>query len=151
MIDPKLLRATPEAVAANLARRGFKFDVAAYVNLEERRKAAQIEAERVRAERNATAKQVGMAKGRGEDAAPLIARGEQLAQQLVDAEAAINGVQAELDALQLGLPNLLQDSVPDGTDENANLEVRRWGTPRTFDFTPRDHVELGERLARRST
>ena len=151
MIDPKLLRATPEAVAANLARRGFKFDVAAYVNLEERRKAAQIEADRVRAERNATAKQVGMAKGRGEDAAPLIARGEQLAQQLVDAEAAINGVQAELDALQLGLPNLLQDSVPDGTDENANREVRRWGTPRTFDFTPRDHVELGERLARRST
>ncbi|MFO1504373.1 MAG: serine--tRNA ligase [Steroidobacteraceae bacterium] len=148
MIDPKLLRATPEAVAANLARRGFKFDVAAYVNLEERRKAAQIEADRVRAERNATAKQVGMAKGRGEDAAPLIARGEQLAQQLVDAEAAINGVQAELDALQLGLPNLLQDSVPDGTDENANREVRRWGTPRTFDFTPRDHVELGERLAR---
>jgi len=148
VIDPKLLRATPEAVAANLARRGFKFDVAAYVNLEERRKAAQIEADRVRAERNATAKQVGMAKGRGEDAAPLIARGEQLAQQLVDAEAAINGVQAELDALQLGLPNLLQDSVPDGTDENANREVRRWGTPRTFDFTPRDHVELGERLAR---
>ena len=148
MIDPKLLRASPEVVAANLARRGFKFDVQAFVSLEERRKAAQIEADRLRAERNATAKQVGMAKGRGEDAAPLIARGEQLAQQLVDAEAAINGVQAELDALQMGLPNLLQDSVPEGTDENSNKEVRRWGTPRSFDFTPKDHVELGERLGR---
>jgi seryl-tRNA synthetase len=148
VIDPKLLRASPEVVAVNLARRGFRFDVQAFVALEERRKAAQIESDRVRAERNATAKQVGMAKGKGEDAAPLIARGEQLAQQLVDAEAAINGVQAELDALQMGLPNLLQDSVPEGADENANLEVRRWGTPRTFDFTPRDHVELGERLAR---
>jgi seryl-tRNA synthetase len=148
VIDPKLLRASPEVVAANLARRGFKFDVQAFVSLEERRKATQIEADRLRAERNATAKQVGMAKGRGEDAAPLIARGEQLAQQLVDAEAAINGVQAELDALQMGLPNLLQDSVPEGADENANREVRRWGTPRSFDFTPRDHVELGERLGR---
>jgi seryl-tRNA synthetase len=148
VIDPKLLRASPEVVAANLARRGFKFDVQAFVSLEERRKATQIEADRLRAERNATAKQVGMAKGKGEDAAPLIARGEQLAQQLVDAEAAINGVQAELDALQMGLPNLLQDSVPEGADENANREVRRWGTPRSFDFTPRDHVELGERLGR---
>ena len=74
MIDPKLLRASPEVVAANLARRGFKFDVPAYLSLEERRKAAQIEADRVRAERNATAKQVGMAKGKGEDAAPIIAR-----------------------------------------------------------------------------
>ncbi len=116
MIDPKLLRASPEVVAANLARRGFKFDVQAFVSLEDRRKAAQIEADRVRAERNATARQVGMAQGKGEDAAPLIARGEQLAQQLVDAEAAINGVQAELDALQMGLPNLLQDSVPAGAD-----------------------------------
>ena len=148
MIDPKLLRASPDVVAANLARRGFNFDVPAFTSLEDRRKTAQIEADRLRAERNANAKQVGMAKGKGEDAAPLIARGEQLAQQLVDAEAAINGVQAELDALQMGLPNLLQESVPQGTDESANLEIRRWGTPRTMDFTPRDHVELGERLAR---
>ena len=148
MIDPKLLRASPDVVAANLARRGFNFDVPAFASLEDRRKTAQIEADRLRAERNANAKQVGMAKGKGEDAAPLLARGELLAQQLVEAEAAINGVQAELDALQMGLPNLLQESVPQGTDESANLEIRRWGTPRTMDFTPRDHVELGERLAR---
>jgi seryl-tRNA synthetase len=148
VIDPKLLRASPDVVAANLARRGFNFDVPAFASLEDRRKTAQIEADRLRAERNANAKQVGMAKGKGEDAAPLLARGELLAQQLVEAEAAINGVQAELDALQMGLPNLLQESVPQGTDESANLEIRRWGTPRTMDFTPRDHVELGERLAR---
>jgi seryl-tRNA synthetase len=148
VIDPKLLRSSPEVVAANLARRGFRLDVQALTALEERRKSAQIEADRVRAERNAIAKQVGMAKGKGEDAAPLIARGEQLAQQLVAAEAGINSVQAELDTLQLGLPNLLQDSVPEGADETANIEVRRWGTPREFSFKPRDHVELGEALGR---
>jgi len=148
VIDPKLLRASPDAVAANLARRGFRLDVQSLAALEERRKSAQIEADRLRAERNATAKQVGMAKGKGEDTAPLIARGEQLAQQLVSAEAAITAIQAELDALQMGLPNLLQDSVPNGADETANVELRRWGTPRQFDFPPRDHVELGEALDR---
>ncbi|HXS31722.1 MAG TPA: serine--tRNA ligase, partial [Steroidobacteraceae bacterium] len=148
MIDPKLLRGSLDAVAANLARRGFAFDVQVYAGLEERRKGAQIEADRLRADRNATAKQVGMAKGRGEDVAPLLAHGEQLGQQLVDAEAAISNVQAELEELQLGLPNLLQESVPPGAEESANVEVRRWGTPRSFDFKPRDHVELGESLAR---
>src|SRR5690606_22039062 len=147
-IDPKLLRASPELVAANLARRGFVLDVSQLVAIEERRKSAQVEADRLRAERNANAKQVGMAKGRGEDVAPLLARGEQLARELVGAEAAIEAVQAELEALQLGLPNLLQDDVPDGRDEAANVELRRWGTPRTLDFKPRDHVELGERLGR---
>ncbi|MEJ0100570.1 MAG: serine--tRNA ligase [Pseudomonadota bacterium] len=148
MIDPKLLRSAPAEVAANLARRGFKLDVAAFTQLEERRKAAQIEADRLRAERNANAKKVGMAKGKGEDVAPLIAHGEQLGTQLVAAEAAINSVQEEIETLSLVLPNLLQETVPDGADENANLEVRRWGTPRSFDFTPRDHVELGEKLGR---
>jgi len=148
VIDPKLLRASPDLVAANLARRGFVLDVSQLVAIEERRKSAQVEADRLRAERNANAKQVGMAKGRGEDVAPLLARGEQLARELVGAEAAIEAVQAELEALQLGLPNLLQDDVPDGRDEAANVELRRWGTPRTLDFKPRDHVELGERLGR---
>jgi seryl-tRNA synthetase len=147
MIDPKLLRGSPDEVARNLARRGFVLDVAALGALEERRKAAQIESDRLRAERNATARSVGQGKSRGEDVSALLAQGERLGNQLVAAEAAINNVQAELDALQLGLPNLLQDSVPDGSDENANVELRRWGTPRTFGFEPRDHVDLGERLA----
>ncbi len=148
MIDPKLLRSAPQDVARNLARRGYTLDVAALAALEDRRKLAQVEADRLRAERNAVAKQVGMAKGRGEDTAALLARGEAIGGELQAAEASIGAVQAELDALQLGLPNLLQDSVPDGRDETANVELRRWGTPRVLDFEPLDHVALGEALGR---
>ncbi|MET0292701.1 MAG: serine--tRNA ligase [Steroidobacteraceae bacterium] len=148
MIDPKLLRSDPEAVARNLARRKFPFDVAAFRLQEEQRKELQIEVDRVRAERNAVAKSVGQAKAKGQDVAPLLAQGEALGAQLAETDARFQSVQAELDRWQLGLPNLLQDSVPDGADESANVEVRRWGTPRQLDFTARDHVELGERLAK---
>ena len=147
MIDPKLLRTDPDAVARNLARRGYTLDVAALKALEEKRKPWQVEVDRLRAERNANAKAVGAAKGRGEDVSALIARGEGLIAGLGAAEAALAAVQAELEQWQLGLPNLLHASVPDGHDESANLEVRRWGEPRHFAFQPRDHVELGERLA----
>ncbi|HVW69660.1 MAG TPA: serine--tRNA ligase [Steroidobacteraceae bacterium] len=146
MIDPKLLRSDPEAVARNLARRGYTLDVEALKTLEERRKPFQVEADRLRAERNANAKAVGMAKGRGEDVAPLLAKGEQLTRDLAKAEEDLTAVQAELEQWQLGLPNLLHESVPDGKDESANVEVRRWGEPRRFDFKPRDHIEIGERL-----
>ncbi len=146
MLDTKLLRSDPAAVAANLARRGFILDVAAFSALEERRKAAQVESDRVRAERNANAKAVGMAKGRKEDATALLARAEELTRQLESSDAAINAVQAELDNLLLGIPNLLHESVPEGRDESANQELRRWGEPRKFDFTPKDHVEIGENL-----
>jgi seryl-tRNA synthetase len=146
MIDPKQLRADPQAVAANLARRGFQLDVAAFSALEEKRKSAQVESDRVRAERNANAKAVGIAKGRKEDATALLARAEELTRQLEASDAAINAVQAELDALLLGIPNLLHESVPEGRDESANQEIRRWGEPRNFDFKPKDHVELGEAL-----
>jgi seryl-tRNA synthetase len=145
LLDAKQLRSDPNAVATNLARRGFTLDVAAFQALEERRKSAQIESDRVRAERNANAKAVGMAKGKGEDASALLKRAEELTSQLAASDAAINAVQAELDAWQLGLPNLLHESVPEGRDESANQEVRRWGDPRKFDFTPKDHVELGEK------
>jgi seryl-tRNA synthetase len=146
VIDPKLLRSDPAAVAQNLARRGYVLDVAALQALEEKRKPFAVEVDRLRAERNAQAKAVGMAKGRGEDVAPLIARSEGLARELAQAEAALAQVQAELEAWQLGIPNLLHESVPDGRDESANREVRRWGEPRKLSFKPRDHVELGERL-----
>ena len=146
MLDAKQLRADPASVAANLARRGFSLDVAAYTQLEEQRKVAQVESDRVRAERNANAKAVGMAKGKGEDASALLARAEELTHQLATSDAAIAKVQQELDAWQLGLPNTLHASVPEGRDESANVEVRKFGTLRTFDFTPKDHVELGERL-----
>jgi seryl-tRNA synthetase len=146
MLDAKQLRTDPAAVAANLARRGFNLDLAAYTQLEERRKVAQIESDGVRAERNANAKAVGMAKGKGEDASGLLARAEELTHRLATSDAAIAKVQQELDVWQLGLPNTLHASVPEGRDESANVEVRKSGTPRTFDFTPKDHVELGERL-----
>ena len=146
MIDPKLLRSDPDAVARNLARRGFKLDVEALKALEEKRKPYQVESDRVRSERNANAKAVGMAKGKGQDVAPLIAKGEQLTQELAQAEANLVAVQEELEHWQLGLPNLLHESVPEGLDETANVEVRRWGEPKKFSFKPKDHIEVGEKL-----
>ena len=146
MIDPKLLRTDPESVARNLARRGFDLDVTALKALEERRKPWAVEVDRLRAERNTNAKAVGLAKGRGEDVGALIAKGESLTAVLSQAEAALAAVQEELEQWQLGLPNLLHDSVPDGRDEGANVELRRWGEPRHFTFKPRDHVAVGEHL-----
>jgi seryl-tRNA synthetase len=146
LLDSKQLRSDPDKVAANLARRGFALDVAAFNTLDERRKTAQIESDRVRAERNTNAKAVGMAKGKGDDASALLKRADELTGQLAASDAAIASVQSELDAWQLGLPNTLHESVPDGRDESANQEVRRWGEPRKFEFTPKDHVELGEKL-----
>jgi seryl-tRNA synthetase len=147
MLDTKLLRSDPDAVARNLARRGFVLDVARFRRLEERRKAAQVAADETRSARNAHAKKVGMAKGKGEDITALLEEGNALARKLEGLDEELVAVQAEFDELVLGLPNLLHDSVPDGRDETANVEVRRWGTPRQFDFTPLDHVAIGEQLA----
>jgi seryl-tRNA synthetase len=146
VLDSKQLRSDPAAAATNLARRGFNLDVAAFNALEERRKSTQVESDRVRAERNANAKAVGMAKGKGEDASALLQRAEELTGQLTASDAAIASVQASLDAMLLGIPNLLHSSVPDGRDESANQEIRRWGEPRKFDFEAQDHVALGEKL-----
>ena len=144
MIDPRLLRTETEAVAANLARRGFTLDVAKLRRLEEQRKQAQTEAERLRNERNVHAKTAGKAKAAGQDIAPLIAQSEALGSALDAAERRLASVQQELEELQLGLPNLLHESVPGGRDETANVEVRRSGEPRRFAFEPRDHLALGE-------
>ena len=146
MLDPKLLRSDLSFVAAQLARRGFTLDTAAFAALEEQRKAAQIEADKLRAERNANAKAVGFAKSKREDAAALMAAGEQLGKQLLGVEERLESIQSQVNELQMGLPNILHQSVPDGRDENANVEVRRWGEPRRFSFQPKDHVALGERI-----
>src|SRR5262245_10911164 len=127
VIDVKLLRSDPDAVARNLARRGFVLDVSALKALDERRKQAQIENDRLRAERNAHAKAVGIARSKGEDIAPLIAKGEQLTQSLAGVDQALAELQTELDRWLSGLPNLLHESVPEGKDETGNVEVRRWG------------------------
>ena len=143
MIDPRLLRTEPDKVAENLARRGFRLDVAAFSALEEQRKQLQIEADRLRNERNTQAKAVGKAKASGQDIAPLLAHAESLGKELQATEARLAEVQAQLDQILLGLPNLLDASVPAGRDETANVEVSRWGEPRNFDFEAKDHVALG--------
>jgi seryl-tRNA synthetase len=146
MLDPKLLRSDPAAVAANLARRGFNLDVARLNVLEEARKKSQVRVDELRNERNVHAKTVGKAKAQGQDIAPLLKQVEALGADLAQAEADLAVVQGELDQLVLGLPNMLDDSVPEGRDESANVEIRRWGEPRKLDFEARDHVEIGEHL-----
>jgi seryl-tRNA synthetase len=146
VLDPKLLRSDLSGVAAQLARRNFILDVARFAALEEQRKAVQIDSDRLRAERNASAKAVGQAKAKGEDAGPLLARGEALGAELQAVEKQLDVIQEELHSLQLGLPNLLHAGVPDGADETANVELRRWGDPRQFTFEPKDHVAIGERI-----
>ncbi|HTT00832.1 MAG TPA: serine--tRNA ligase [Steroidobacteraceae bacterium] len=146
MIDPKLLRSDVQLVADNLARRGLILDVARLSALEEERKRWQIEADRLRSERNANAKAVGIAKGRGEDASALLARAEALTSELAQADQSLKAVQDDLERWQLELPNLLHASVPDGKDESGNVELRRWGEPRRLAFKARDHVEIGEHL-----
>jgi len=146
MLDLKLLRSDPDGVAKNLARRGFALDVAHLQSLDEGRKKWQIRADELRNERNSHAKTVGKAKAQGQDIAPLLKQVETLGEELVKAEAELNKAQAEFDGWLLTLPNMLHESVPDGRDETANKEVRRWGEPRKFEFEPKDHVDVGERL-----
>ncbi len=146
MIDPKLLRGSAEEVAANLARRGFEFDVSAYLALEEKRKSLQVEAESLKGEKNASAKQIGQAKARGEDIQPLLDAVQSLGERLARAETEFGAVQNALREIELGLPNLLADDVPSGTSEDDNLEVRRWSEAGEFDFEPKDHVDLGSDL-----
>ena len=146
MIDPKLLRQSTAEVAANLARRGFAFDTENYLALEERRKSLQVETENLRSERNNNAKSIGKAKAEGADIEPLLAAVKELGDRLASNESALQDVQQALSEIELGLPNLLADDVPDGTGESDNSEVRRWGTPTELDFEPKDHIDLGENL-----
>jgi seryl-tRNA synthetase len=143
MLDPKLLRTEPEAVARNLARRGFMLNVNAYSILESKRKEIQMRMEKLRNERNVSSKEIGMAKSKGQDAATLLVQVADLGDKLKLTEQDFNAVESELTAFQLDLPNVLHDSVPEGRDETTNKEMRHWGEPRKFDFTPRDHVDLG--------
>ena len=146
MLDPRLLRTDLDTVVANLARRGYTFETDRFTALEERRKAAQVEVERLRNERNTRSRSIGRAKAQGQDIAPLLAEVETLGDDLKRADEALARLQVELDEMLLGLPNLLQDAVPDGRDESDNVELRRWGEPRSFDFEPQDHVAIGEQL-----
>ncbi len=146
MIDPKLLRQDTQTVAANLARRGYEFDAGAYLALEERRKSLQVETEELRNERNTSSKNIGKAKAQGEDIAPLLEAVKELGDKLENNEAELQMILGDLRSIELGLPNLLSDDVPDGKSEEDNAEVRSWGEPTELGFEAKDHIELGENL-----
>lgn len=145
MIDPQRLRSDLDGVAASLARRGVILDREVFGELETRRKAIQVATEELQKERNERSKAIGQAKARGEAIEPLLAAVADLKQALEDKQAELVTIQEALQARYLEIPNLPGDDVPTGRDENENVEVARWGEPPSFDFEPRDHVELGER------
>ncbi|MDG1485442.1 MAG: serine--tRNA ligase, partial [Porticoccaceae bacterium] len=150
MLDPKLLRSDLHAVADSLKIKRFDLDTQAFTDLETQRKGLQLAAESLQQERNSYSKTmgklIGEAKAKGEDIEPLKARGEQLKNDSAAADAALIAVQDQLDDLVQGIPNIPHESVPAGNDEDDNIEVRRWGEPRSFDFEVKDHVDLGAAL-----
>jgi seryl-tRNA synthetase len=143
MIDPKLLRTDLNHVATQLARRGFHLDTDAYMTLENRRKQLQTETQALQNERNIAAKSIGKAKAKGEDIQPLLAAVAELGDKHKAAEQALSELLKEMDALLMSIPNLPHKSVPAGKSEDDNQQVRSWGKPTAFDFTPKDHVDLG--------
>ena len=146
MIDPKLLREQPEIVARNLARRGTDFDTAAYGELEANRKTLQVSVETLRAERNRLSKDIGTAARSGGNVEVLKAQVGDAAEALAASEIELKAVQAQLREIELGLPNLLDESVPDGDNEDANKEVKVWGKRALTGAGVPDHVALGEAL-----
>lgn len=145
MLDAKIVRANPEEVAQLLKKKGFEFPVDQFVELENQRKQLQVETETLQSERNTRSKGIGKAKAAGEDIQPLLAEVADLGNKLDAAKAELSSLQDNLDELLSGVPNIPSDEVPEGADEDDNVEVRRWGTPREFDFEPQDHVALGEK------
>ena len=146
MLDIQLLRTQLDHVAARLATRGLQLDTAAFQALEDERKQLQTRTQELQARRNALSKQIGMLKGKGEDASAVMAEVAQLGDGLKACEQALPMLLERINAFLATLPNLPQDDVPAGADETGNVEVRRWGTPRAYDFEVRDHVDLGAPL-----
>tara|TARA_R110002050_G_scaffold268113_1_gene410069 strand:- start:122623 stop:123897 length:1275 start_codon:yes stop_codon:yes gene_type:complete len=146
MLDPKLLRNEPEKAAELLARRGYVLDIARLEALEQERKQAQLDAQNLQTERNSRSKMIGKAKASGEDIAPLLAEIEDLGDKHKTAETRLADVLQQLADVAMELPNIPQDDVPAGKNEDDNVEMSRWGQPKAFDFEPKDHVELGENL-----
>ena len=150
MLDPKLLRSELDTIAKSLAIKGFELDCDEFLLLESQRKELQLKAEAIQQERNSYSKSmgklIGEAKSMGEDIEPLKAKGEELKKASADADAALSDVQTKLDALVQGIPNIPDADVPEGQDEDDNVEIRRWGTINQFDFEVKDHVDLGADL-----
>jgi seryl-tRNA synthetase len=146
MLDSKLLRTATEQVAQGLAKRGYVLDVAKIQALEETRKAIQIKTENLQSERNSISKGIGKAKQAGEDVAPMMQAVENIKQELVSAEAELTKIQVEWDDFVNAIPNVPADEVPEGKSDEDNIEIRRWGMPRSFHFPIKDHVDLGAEL-----
>ena len=146
MIDPKLLRTELDTVAEKLAKRGYELDKAFWQQVEEQRKSIQVKTEELQAKKNAGAKQVGLMKRNGENTDALMAEMATISSDMKQAEDALKALQEKILAAALTIPNLPDDSVPAGKDENDNVEMRRWGEPRQFDFEVKDHSDLGEDL-----
>ncbi|NOQ94291.1 MAG: serine--tRNA ligase [Methylophaga sp.] len=147
MLDPKLLRNEPEKAAELLARRGYSLDLALLESLEQERKQAQSDAQSLQTERNSRSKMIGKAKASGEDIAPLLAEIADLGDKHKAAEARLAEVLQKLTDVAMELPNIPQDDVPAGKSEDDNVEISRWGEPKSFSFEPKDHVDLGEKLS----
>ncbi len=146
MLDVQLLRARLDFVAERLATRGMTLDVTAFQALEDERKTRQTRTQELQARRNALSKQVGQLKGKGEDASAVLAEVAGIGDELKANEVALAELLEGFNAFIAGLPNLPHDSVPVGRSEEDNVEVSRWGTPASFDFEVRDHVDIGTRL-----
>ena len=146
MLDPKLLRSEFNVVAKHLSRRGLSLDKQQFFELEEKRKLLQVQTEELQGQRNTNSKLIGQAKSKGEDASEILAAMEKINQDLKSNESQLDSVQQELQSWMLELPNLPDESVPDGNSENDNLEVRNWGEIPHFDFDVKDHVDVGENL-----
>jgi seryl-tRNA synthetase len=145
MLDPKIVRANPEGIAAQLVIKKYVFPVEQFQALENQRREVQITTENLQSERNTRSKSIGKAKASGEDIAPLLEQVSDLGTQLEEAKSALASINEQLDDILLGVPNLPCDDVPEGDDEEDNVEVRRWGDITAFDFDPLDHIELGNR------
>src|SRR5690606_12234378 len=145
MLDPSLLRSQIAATAERLARRGYALDTQALESLEAERKAIQVRTQELQNLRNTRSKASGQAKARGEDVSALLAEVAGFGDELRASEARLEEIRGKLEALTQGIPNLPAEDVPVGPDESANAEQHRWGTPRSFDFEPKDHVDLGAR------
>ena len=146
MLDPRLFRTELDFVTEQLARRSFNFDAAAYVELEAKRKSVQVKTQELQNERNSRSKAIGQAKAKGEDVQPLLDQVQHLGEALSAAEAELSAIQAEMEAVMEAVPNILDVSVPEGKSEELNVELSRWGDVPTFDFEPKDHVDLGTAL-----
>ena len=146
MLDIQLLRKDAALVAERLAARGFAFDAARFDALEAERKTIQTRTQEAQSHRNSMSKQIGMMKGKGEDTTAVMAEVAGLGDELKQMEERLAALQTEINDFLMGVPNLPHESVAVGKDETANVEVSRWGTPRSFDFTVRDHVDIGESL-----